>query len=203
MTNLILLNKPFQVMCQFTDGDGRRTLADYVEQAGFYPAGRLDFDSEGLVLLTNNGSLQHQIADPSHKLPKTYWVQVEGNVSDEAVKQLEQGVVLKDGLTRPAKAKRIPQPQLWDRNPPVRFRKTVPDQWLELTITEGKNRQVRRMTAAVGHPTLRLIRTAIGHWQLGSLMPGEYRMEQAQVSVQKPARTQNRPKRTGSKYKAR
>ena len=164
-------------MCQFTDSDGRRTLAEFVKLPGFYPAGRLDYDSEGLVLLTNNGGLQNQIADPAHKLPKTYWVQVEGTPSSAALATLRSGVTLKDGPTRPADVKTIQPPSLWERTPPVRFRKTIPDEWLELTIYEGKNRQVRRMTAAVGHPTLRLIRVAIGPWRLGNMQPGEQKLE--------------------------
>lgn len=171
--NLILLNKPFNVLCQFTDDENRVTLADYVTDSGFYPAGRLDYDSEGLVLLTNNGKLQHQIANPQQKMKKTYWVQLEGRITDEALKKLQQGVELKDGVTRPAKAKQIEPNRLWERNPPVRERKNIVTSWIELQITEGKNRQVRRMTAAVGYPTLRLIRIAIGPWQLKQLQPGE------------------------------
>ena len=182
MTNLILLNKPFQMMCQFTDTNDRRTLAELVKLPNFYPAGRLDFDSEGLVLLTNNGPLQNKIADPRHKLPKTYWVQVEGTPTSDALACLERGIELKDGLTKPAQVKRIEPPHVWERVPPVRYRKAIPDQWLALTITEGKNRQVRRMTAAVGHPTLRLIRVAIGPWQLGDMQPGDQRYESVEVS---------------------
>jgi len=176
--NLLLFNKPFNVLCQFTDEpefkDKRQTLADYLNQPEFYAAGRLDRDSEGLLLLTNDGKLQQQIANPKTKQPKTYLVQVEGEVTKEAIKQLQQGLKLKDGLTRPAKARKVSEPKwLWERNPPVRERKNIPTSWLELTITEGKNRQVRRMTAAVGFPTLRLIRTQIGKWKLGSLALGE------------------------------
>ncbi|MEA3404513.1 MAG: rRNA large subunit pseudouridine synthase E [Pseudomonadota bacterium] len=178
MSNLLLFNKPFNVLCQFTDEpefkDKRETLADYINQPGFYAAGRLDRDSEGLLLLTNDGKLQQFISNPKTKQPKTYLVQVEGELTKEAVKQLQQGVKLKDGMTRPAKARKVSEPKwLWDRNPPVRERKNIPTTWLELTITEGKNRQVRRMTAAVGFPTLRLIRTQIGKWKLGSLKQGE------------------------------
>jgi 23S rRNA pseudouridine2457 synthase len=178
MSYLLLFNKPFNVLCQFTDEPQykgqRETLADYIQRPGFYAAGRLDRDSEGLLLLTDDGKLQHQIADPKHKQPKTYLVQVEGDLSKQAVKQLQQGVELKDGLTQPAKARKIQEPKwLWPRNPPIRERKNIPTSWLELTITEGKNRQVRRMTAAVGFPTLRLIRTRIGDYQLKNLQPGE------------------------------
>ncbi|BFM11719.1 pseudouridine synthase [Simiduia litorea] len=169
------------MMCQFTDTNDRRTLAELVKLPNFYPAGRLDFDSEGLVLLTNNGLLQNKIADPRHKLPKTYWVQVEGTPASDALACLERGVTLKDGLTKPAQVKLIEPPRVWDRVPPVRYRKAIPDQWLALTITEGKNRQVRRMTAAVGHPTLRLIRVAIGPWQLGDMQPGDQRYESVAV----------------------
>lgn len=175
MSRLIALNKPFDVLCQFSGGEGRQTLADFVDVLGVYPAGRLDRDSEGLLLLTDDGKLQARIADPKFKLPKTYLVQVEGDVPESALVQLRQGVLLKDGKTAPAYAKRIDDPTLWPRDPPVRFRKTVADSWIELTIREGRNRQVRRMTAAVGHPTLRLVRWAIGDWQIEHLQPGEWR----------------------------
>ncbi len=176
----ILFNKPFNVLSQFTDkgtqGTPRQTLSDYIDLPGIYPAGRLDRDSEGLLVLTDDGKLQAQIANPRHKLPKTYWVQVEGIPDEAALQALRDGVTLKDGLTRPAKARRIDTPPgLWLRDPPVRFRKSVPDCWIELTIREGRNRQVRRMTAAVGHPTLRLIRTAVGAWTLDGLAPGKWR----------------------------
>ncbi|AQR73545.1 rRNA large subunit pseudouridine synthase E [Sphingomonas sp. LM7] len=173
---LIRFNKPYGVLCQFTDeGSGRPTLADFVDVPGVYPAGRLDLDSEGLLLLTDDGRLQARIADPKFKMPKTYLVQVEGEPDTAALAALRSGVQLKDGPTRPAKAERIDAPDLWPRDPPVRFRKTVPDCWLTLTIREGRNRQVRRMTAAVGHPTLRLVRWRIGEWSLDDVPPGEWR----------------------------
>ncbi|MCY1670816.1 pseudouridine synthase [Novosphingobium sp. SL115] len=175
---LILFNKPYGVLCQFTNestGPVRPTLADYIDRPGIYPAGRLDLDSEGLLLLTDDGRLQAQIANPRYKTPKTYLVQVEGEPDEAAITALCRGVRLKDGMTLPAQAERIDPPALWPRDPPVRFRKTVPDTWLRLTIREGRNRQVRRMTAAVGHPTLRLVRWSIGDWTLDGLPPGEWR----------------------------
>lgn len=174
---LILLNKPYGVLSQFTDeGSGKPTLKTYIPLPGVYPAGRLDFDSEGLLILTDDGREQARIADPKHKMPKTYLAQVEGIPSEDALETLRRGVDLKDGRTRPARAQIIPAPEnLWPRDPPIRYRKSVPDTWIELTITEGRNRQVRRMTAAVGHPTLRLIRIRIGEWDVGKLAPGEWR----------------------------
>jgi 23S rRNA pseudouridine2457 synthase len=174
---LIAFNKPHGVLCQFTDGGtpGRRTLADFGLPPRVYPAGRLDFDSEGLLLLTDDGSLGHRLADPRHKQPKTYWVQVEGDPGDAQLQPLRDGLLLKDGPTRPATARRIAAPSLWPRDPPVRFRKAVPDAWLELVLREGRNRQVRRMTAAVGFPTLRLVRIAIGEFGLDGLAPGQWR----------------------------
>ena len=182
MTNLILLNKPFNVLSQFTDKkssdntESRLTLADFISEKGFYPAGRLDYDSEGLLLLTSDGKLQHQIAHPKKKMPKTYWVQVEGDITPDALSKLSKGVELKDGLTKPAKAQKINEPSnLWSRNPPIRKRANIPTSWIALTITEGKNRQVRRMTAAVGFPTLRLIRYAIGPWTIDGLKNGDHK----------------------------
>ncbi|QIY80243.1 pseudouridine synthase [Chromobacterium violaceum] len=175
MPQLILLNKPYGVICQFSEHPTHPTLKSCVPQAGVYPAGRLDTDSEGLLLLTGDGALQHRIADPRWKLPKTYWVQVEGDPKEEQLEMLRGGVDLGDFVTRPAQVRRIETPELWPRNPPVRFRKTVPDCWLEIIISEGKNRQVRRMTAKAGLPTLRLVRVAIGPWRLDGLQPGEMR----------------------------
>lgn len=174
---LIAFNKPYGVLCQFTDRSQppRPTLAGFGLPAGVYPAGRLDFDSEGLLLLTDDGRLAHRLTDPAHKQPKTYWVQVEGTPDDAQLQQLREGVTLSDGPTRPAQARRLDAPALWPRDPPVRFRKTVPDAWLELVIHEGRNRQVRRMTAAVGLPTLRLVRVAVGPHRLDDLSPGQWR----------------------------
>lgn len=175
MANVILFNKPFQVLSQFTDDDGRKTLADFLRAPGFRVAGRLDYDSEGLLVLTDDGALQQKIAHPRHKHWKTYQVQVEGTISATALEQLEAGVTLKDGPTLPAITRSIEPPELWQRHPPVRVRKTVPDSWLELSISEGRNRQVRRMTAAVGFPTLRLVRIRVGEWSLDGLKPGQHR----------------------------
>ncbi len=175
---LIAFNKPYGVLCQFSpepNGPPRPTLADFIDRPGVYPAGRLDLDSEGLLLLTDDGRLQARIAEPRYKLAKTYLVQVEGEAGEDQLAALRTGVRLKDGLTLPAEAEAIKAPALWPRDPPVRFRKSVPDCWLSLTIREGRNRQVRRMTAAVGLPTLRLVRWAVGEWTLDGLAPGEWR----------------------------
>jgi 23S rRNA pseudouridine2457 synthase len=182
VARLILFNKPWGVLSQFTDrgtppnADGpRATLSDYIDIPGVYPAGRLDRDSEGLLILTDDGALQARISSPKHKMPKTYLAQVEGEPDAAALDALRRGVTLNDGPTRPATVRRIEAPTLWDRDPPVRYRKSVPDSWIELTITEGRNRQVRRMTAAVGFPTLRLVRWRIGGWEIGDLGVGEWR----------------------------
>jgi len=163
------------VLCQFTDAQGRKTLADYITQKNVYAAGRLDRDSEGLLLLTDDGKLQHKITEPKNKMPKTYWTQVEGEITDDAICQLKKGIMLKDGITRPAKAKIICQPEtIRPRQPPIRQRKHIPTSWLELTIYEGRNRQVRRMTAATGFPTLRLIRYSVGEWTINNINNGEH-----------------------------
>lgn len=171
---LVLFNKPYNVLSQFTDEAGRSTLSDYIDIANIYAAGRLDATSEGLLLLTDDGALQHRIAHPKHKLEKTYWVQVDGQITQDAIDTLKEGVELKDGLTAPAKATLIQPPDLWPRDPPVRYRAKIPTSWAEIKITEGRNRQVRRMTAAVGFPTLRLVRAQIGEWTVGVLQPGEF-----------------------------
>jgi len=173
---IVLLNKPFDVLCQYTAEPGQATLKSYINIKNLYPSGRLDKDSEGLVLLTDDGRLQHLVSHPRHKLEKRYWVQVEGLPDAKALTQLRQGVTLKDGITAPAKVRVIEAPQVWPRTPPIRYRANIPSTWLELTLREGRNRQVRRMTAAVGCPTLRLIRVSIGPWSLDGLQPGEYRI---------------------------
>ncbi|HED34214.1 MAG TPA: rRNA large subunit pseudouridine synthase E [Gammaproteobacteria bacterium] len=183
MTQLILFNKPYGVICQFSPHEKHPSLADYISIKDIYPAGRLDHDSEGLLLLTDNGKLQHEISDPENKMPKTYWVQVDKQVTEEAVEQLQKGVILKDGITKPARARIIDEPEnLWPREPPVRYRKNIPTSWIALSITEGRNRQVRRMTAAVGFPTLRLIRYQIGEWTLQGIGPGEMARSQGKIS---------------------
>lgn len=180
MARIILFNKPFDVLSQFTDekhdGASRQTLSDFIDVPGVYPAGRLDKDSEGLLLLTDDGKLQARISNPKYKTPKTYWVQVEGEPDDAALDRLRDGIVLKDGPTKPAMVERMDEPScLWPRFPPIRVRKSVPDTWIRLTIQEGRNRQVRRMTAAVGYPTLRLIRHSIGKWSLDGISTGAWR----------------------------
>lgn len=176
MGRILLFNKPYGVICQFSRDGMHPTLADYIFLPDFYPAGRLDTDSEGLLVLTDDGQLQHRITDPKHKLPKTYWVQVEGVPEEAALERLRCGVQLNDGMTLPAEANVIDEPaSLWPRNPPIRSRKNIPTRWIELTIREGKNRQVRRMTAAVGLPTLRLIRYRIGEWTLEGVEQGQWR----------------------------
>ncbi len=202
---ILLLNKPFDVLCQFTDADGRRTLANLVDVRGVYPAGRLDRDSEGLVILTDDGGLQHRISHPRHKLAKTYWVQVEGEPGPQALERLRGGVPLKDGVTAPAQARLIAEPDIWPRSPPVRYRASIPTRWIELTLREGRNRQVRRMTAAVGHPTLRLLRVRIGPWSLDGLAPGQWREAQMPDEWRKmpPHEQQTQPRQHRPRHSAR
>jgi 23S rRNA pseudouridine2457 synthase len=195
MAKLILFNKPFEVLSQFSQDGDKVTLARYISIPNVYPAGRLDYDSEGLLLLTDNGQLQHLIAHPSQKWCKTYWVQVEGEPAATALEQLRQGVQLNDGITLPAEAWAMPAPTVWPRTPPIRERKNIPTTWLTLKIKEGRNRQVRRMTAAVGHPTLRLIRVQIGEYALNAMAPGEF--ELLEIMDPEPASTNSRP--TGSR----
>ena len=200
MSRVLLFNKPFDVLSQFTDFADRTTLRNFLPQPqsdGFYPAGRLDRDSEGLMILTDNGALQHRIAHPELKMLKIYWVQVEGEYQETALEKLRTGVLLKDGPAAPAKARLIDSPNVWPRTPPIRHRAHIPTHWLEISITEGRNRQVRRMTAAIGLPTLRLIRVQIGSWKLGDMQPGEYKFEtvhlaQFKASAPKPAHRDGR-----------
>jgi 23S rRNA pseudouridine2457 synthase len=196
MARLILFNKPFHVLSSFTDQQGRSTLADYLSIKKVYPAGRLDWDSEGLLLLTDDGGLQARISHPKFHHPKTYLVQVEGIPAGDSLQKLCRGVELKDGITLPAVAERIEPPTLWPRNPPIRERASIPDSWIKLTIREGRNRQVRRMTAAIGHPTLRLVRWRIGDWEIADIGPGEWRETSVHVPSPKPNRTNvSRPRR--------
>ncbi|MDB4159276.1 pseudouridine synthase [Gammaproteobacteria bacterium] len=176
MSKLVIFNKPFQVLCQFTDDGDRKTLSDYINVKDVYPAGRLDYDSEGLMILTDDGKLQAKISDPRYKLPKTYWAQVEGSATHKDCDTLMKGVKLKDGPARAVSCRLIPEPDIWERVPPIRVRKSIPDSWIELVIDEGRNRQVRRMTAAIKLPTLRLVRAAIGEWSIENLKPGQFKL---------------------------
>ena len=178
MARILVLNKPYGVLCQFTDGGGRPTLKDFVDVPGVYPAGRLDRDSEGLLVLTDDGGIQTAVANPRQAIEKRYWVQVEGIATEPALEQLRRGLALADGPTRPAQARSIAEPALWPRDPPVRFRRAIPTDWIEVSLREGRNRQVRRMTAAVGLPTLRLVRVQVGPWRLDDLQPGQWREEE-------------------------
>jgi len=192
LSRLILFNKPYGVLSQFTAEDGHPGLADYIHIPGVYAAGRLDRDSEGLLILTDDGRLQHQLAHPGYKAPKTYWAQVEGEVDEDALERLRRGVDLGDFVTRPAEIRRIAEPAgLWPRDPPIRYRRSIPTTWLEIVLREGKNRQVRRMTAKAGHPTLRLIRWAIGPWNLEGLAPGHWRAVAAGGEAERPRRRSN------------
>ena len=193
MPHLILLNKPYGVLSQFTDAGGRPTLAGLLELPGVYPAGRLDRDSEGLLLLTDDGTLQHRLSHPGHKTWKTYWAQIEGRPEPQDLDRLRQGVELKDGPSLPAQVCSITEPDLWPREPPIRYRANIPTAWLELRIREGRNRQVRRMTAAVGLPTLRLVRVAVGTWRLAGLQPGQWRQIELTTQVPRRRRRLRRP----------
>ncbi|MEE4245359.1 MAG: pseudouridine synthase [Kangiellaceae bacterium] len=203
---LVIFNKPFNTLSQFTGERGDSTLADFIDIPQIYPAGRLDKDSEGLMLLTNDGALQHKLSHPKFAKEKTYWVQVEGTATADALTKIEHGIQLKDGLTRPAKVRVIDQPDIWPRHPPIRQRNSIPTTWLELTITEGRNRQVRRMTAAVNLPTLRLIRASVDKWQLEGLKPGEYRTIKLNYPVSRDndsrkLNNRGKPKRTSQRTK--
>ncbi|MEX2130528.1 MAG: pseudouridine synthase [Pseudohongiellaceae bacterium] len=199
MSKLVLFNKPYGVLSQFRASGAAQTLAKFIPVPGVYPAGRLDKDSEGLLLLTDDGRLQQQIADPDFKLQKVYQVQVEGLIEEPALTRLRQGIVLNDGVTRPALARVIAEPDLWPRNPPVRYRASIPTCWIEISIGEGRNRQIRRMTAAAGFPTLRLIRKQIGGWLLGDLQPGQYNV----IDIPPTATTKNTPRNIQTKKPSR
>ena len=203
MRRLILFNKPYGVLTQFRDADGRPTLADHIDIPGVYPAGRLDRDSEGLLLLTDDGSLAHRLTHPAKRTFKVYEVQVAGEPDDADLEPLRHGIELKDGPTRPARVECIPPPPVWERDPPVRYRKSIPTRWLRIAITEGRNRQVRRMTAAVGFPTLRLVRRAIGEWELGDLRPGQYRVIELPGPPAKQAARQVHPARARKRRRTR
>jgi len=185
MVDLVVFNKPYGILSQFSDHDGHLGLKSYIKLPGIYPMGRLDRDSEGLLLLSNDGKLQAKISDPKYKMEKVYLVQVEGEITTAAIKSLMSGVMLNDGMTLPAKAQKLTEPLVWPREPPIRFRKNSPTSWLELRIKEGRNRQVRRMTASIGFPALRLIRKSIGPWKLGSIKSGEYRHQKINLSQAK------------------
>ena len=203
MTQIILFNKPYGVLSQFSSADGHPGLASFINRKGFYPAGRLDRDSEGLLLLTDDGQLQARISQPKFKLPKVYLVQVEGKVCQDDIKPLREGLILNDGPALPAKAEIISHPDLWERNPPIRHRQRISTSWLKITITEGRNRQVRRMTAAIGFPTLRLIRVKIGNWQLGNMLPGEFRLESVHLPSKQKKNTHNKATRHRSSQRVR